>query len=248
MGPLKAKGAKEEIVELDGELLTRANRFGGGYQPLEERTEEEDQEPQQLEIIEKAEVEIEGESQIIRGDKFPIVDLKAFNTERKEAQFTQINQVMDKVTGNKKVTEETIKKAEFNFMLDLETLRAKSATDAELNRVRSAMRRNEKNTSPEAYRTTFEKLSNRWGLTFNDDRIIVPYELRKKLLEALHFGHAGSTKMAAEAKVFWWPNMQKDIVTAACPYPALRLDKLYAALIRCLVLWTVTKQILVFLF
>ena len=35
------------------------------------------------------------------------------------------------------------------------------------------------------------------------------------------------------------------IVTAACPYPALRLDKLYAALIRCLVLWTVTKQFLV---
>ena len=34
-------------------------------------------------------------------------------------------------------------------------------------------------------------------------------------------------------------------VTAACPYPALRLDKLYAALIRCLVLWTVTKQFLV---
>ena len=38
------------------------------------------------------------------------------------------------------------------------------------------------------------------------------------------------------------------IVTAACPYPALRLDKLYAALIRCLVLWTVTKQFLVFVF
>ena len=37
-------------------------------------------------------------------------------------------------------------------------------------------------------------------------------------------------------------------VTAACPYPALRLDKLYATLIRCLGLWTVTKQILVFLF
>ena len=34
-------------------------------------------------------------------------------------------------------------------------------------------------------------------------------------------------------------------VTAACPHPALRLDKLYAALIRCLVLWTVTKQFLV---
>ena len=38
-----------------------------------------------------------------------------------------------------------------------------------------------------------------------------------------------------------WPSS----VTAACPYPALRLDKLYAALIRCLVLWTVTKHFLV---
>ena len=37
-------------------------------------------------------------------------------------------------------------------------------------------------------------------------------------------------------------------VTASCPYPALMLDKLYAALVRCLVLWTVTKQILLFLF
>ena len=37
-----------------------------------------------------------------------------------------------------------------------------------------------------------------------------------------------------------------NTVTAACPYPALRLDKLYAALIRCLVLWTITKQFLVF--
>ena len=41
---------------------------------------------------------------------------------------------------------------------------------------------------------------------------------------------------------------QNHSVTAACLYPALRLDKLYAALIRCLVLWTVTKQLLVFVF
>ena len=205
------KRSREEIAEIDGELLTRANRFGGGYQPLEERVEEEEQEPQQPEIIEEDEAGSEDESQIIGGDNFPIVDLRAFNTEGKEAQFIQINQVMDKSTGNKKTTEETIKKAQFNFMLDLKTLIAKSATDAELSRVRNAMRRNEKNTAPEAYRTTFEKLSNKWGLTFNDDRMIVPNELRKKLLETLHFGHAGSTKMAAEAKNFWCPNMQKEI-------------------------------------
>ena len=93
---------------LDGELMSRANRFGGGYRPLEERAEEEEQETQQPEILEEAEPESEGESQVIRGDNFPIVDLKAFNTEGKEAQFIQINQVIGKITGNKKLTEETI--------------------------------------------------------------------------------------------------------------------------------------------
>ena len=137
--------------------------------------------------------------------------MKAFNTKGKETQCIHINQEIDKITGNKKLTEETIKKAEFDFMLDLKTLITKSTTDAELNRVRDAMRRNEKNTAPEAYRRTFEKLSNKWGLIFNDDRIIVPTELRKKLLETLHFGRAGYTKIAAEVKIFWWPNMQKEI-------------------------------------
>ena len=88
-------------------------------------------------------------------------------------------------------------------MLDLKTLIAKSNTDAELNRVRDAMRQADKNTAPESYRTVFEKLSNKWKLTFNEDRIIIPTELRKKLLDTLHFGHAGSTKMLAESKIFW---------------------------------------------
>ena len=45
--------SREEIAEIDGELLTRANRFGGGYQSLEEQAGEQ-QEPQQQqpEIIE----------------------------------------------------------------------------------------------------------------------------------------------------------------------------------------------------
>ena len=65
-------------------------------------------------------------------------------------------------------------------------------------------------------------------------------ELHDKLLNLPHFFN---TYM-----VFWCFYLIIWIVTAACLYPALRLDKLYAALIRCLVLWTVTKQILVFLF
>ena len=33
----------------------------------------------------------------------------------------------------------------------------------------------------------------------------------EKLLDTLHFGHAGNTKMTAEAKIFWWPDFNKDI-------------------------------------
>ena len=203
------KRSREEIAEIDGELLSPANRFGGGYQPLEDRiAEEEDpnnnKNQQQPGIIEKEnEQDSEGESRIVRGDNFPIVDLKAYITEGREAQFIQLNQTIDKLTGNKKATEDVIKKAEFNFMLDLKTLIAKSNTDAELNRVRDAMRRAERNTAPEPYRPVFEKLSNKWGLTFNEDRIIVPTELKKKLLDTFHFGHAGSTKMIADSKIFW---------------------------------------------
>ena len=189
------KRSREEIAEIGGELLSRANRLGGGYQPIEDRTAE-DEDPnnndnhQQPEIIEEEnDPESEGESQIIRGDNFPIADLKAYNTEGREAQFIQINQVVEKMTGDKKATEDAIKKAEFNFMLDLKTLIAKSNTDAELNRVRDAMRRADKNTAPESYRTVFEKLSNKWGLTFNEDRIIIPTELRKKLLDKLRSLH-----------------------------------------------------------
>ena len=50
----------------------------------------------------------------MRGDNFPIVDLKAYNT-YKEAQFIQINQVMDKITGYKKATEETNKEDRIQF-------------------------------------------------------------------------------------------------------------------------------------
>ena len=155
--------------------------------------------------------ESEGESQIIRGDNLPIVDLKNYNTEGKEAHYVQINQIIAVVTEGKKVTEETIKKAEMDFMLDLKSLIAKSATDAELNRVKLALTREDRSMAPEHYRQQFENISTRWGLTFLNDKIIVPTELRKKLLNTLHFGHTGTTKMAAEAKIVWWPNITKDI-------------------------------------
>ena len=166
---------------------------------------------QPQEEIEENELENEGESQIIRRDNSPMVDHKAYDTEGNEAQLIQMIQIIDKMTGGKKATGEAKKKAEFNFMLDLKTLVAKSATDADLNRVRDAMRRGENNTAPEQFRSIFEKLSNKWIQTFKDEKKIIPIELRKKLMETLQIGHTGTTKMLAEARIFWWSDISNDI-------------------------------------
>ena len=68
----------------------------------------------------------------MRGDNLPMVDLSKYNTEGKQAHYIQINHIVGKLTSNKKITEEHIKKAEFEFMMDLKTLIAKTAIDPEL--------------------------------------------------------------------------------------------------------------------
>ena len=104
------------------------------------------------------------------------------------------------LTANKKATENNIKKAEFEFMLDLKTLISKTAIDPELTRVRTSMRREDRKTIPDGYRTVFDKLSIRWGLIFVDDQIIIPIDLGRRLLDILLFGHSGITKMTTEPK------------------------------------------------
>ena len=207
------KRSREEIAEIDAELIQRTNRLGGGYHPLTEETGE----PQNTEEgeIEPQQPETEEDSLILRGDNLPIVDLSKFNTEGKEVHYIQINHIVGKLSGNKKITEDTIKKAEFEFMMDLKTLIARTAIDPELTRVRISMRREDREATPEGYKQVFGKLSIRWGLIFMDDQIVVPVDHRRRLLDILHFGHAGLTKMTAEAKIVWWPNITRDIENKA---------------------------------
>ena len=186
------KRSRENIAEIDAELTQRANRIGGGYRPIQEEEEDEPEAPEEGELqAEQNTVAIEEDSVIIRGDNLPIVDLSKYHTEGKEARCIQINHIVGRLTENKKMTEENIKKAEFNFMLDLKTLISKTAIDTEMTRVRTSMRREEKDSAPEGYRAVFDKLSVRWGLVFVDDQIAVSIDLRRRLIEILHFGHSG---------------------------------------------------------
>ena len=88
----------------------------------------------------------------MRGDNLPIVVLTNYNTNRKEAKYIQINHIVGKLTTNKKASEDHIKEAGFEFMMDLKTLISKTAIDAELTRVRNSMRREDRETIPEGYR------------------------------------------------------------------------------------------------
>ena len=88
------KRSREEIAEIDAELLQRTNRLGGGYQPLIEETGEPENAEEGKNEPERPETE--EDSIILRGDNLPIVDLSKFNTEGKEAHFIQINHIVGK--------------------------------------------------------------------------------------------------------------------------------------------------------
>ena len=55
--------SREEIAEIDGELINRANRLGEGYQPIAKNEQDEEIDPESKEQIEDP--ESDGESQII---------------------------------------------------------------------------------------------------------------------------------------------------------------------------------------
>ena len=157
----------------------------------------------------------------MRGDNLPIVDLTKYNT-GKEAKYIQINHIVGKLTAKKKATEDYFKKAEFEFMMDLKTLISKTAIDPELIRVKNSLRREDRETIPEGYSAVFDKLSIRWGLLFVDDHIVIPIDLRRRLLDILHFGHSGITKMTSEAKVFWWSGMTSKTKSRTAPLFSIR--------------------------
>ena len=184
-----------------------------GRQPEANNQEEENRNPEQNDMEEEraeqpAEPEREAEqsetedSIIMRGDNLRIVDLRKYITEGKESHFIQINHVVRKVTNNIKETEDTTKKVEFDFMLDLKTLITKTATEPELNRVKAALRRERKDHAPDCYQQVYDNIAQSWGLMFAGEKINIPTDLRKKLLRTLHFGYAGTTKMIDEAKTF----------------------------------------------
>ena len=147
------------------------------------------------------------------GSLYPVIDTKEFgNTPAKVIEYLQINKVIGKPRKNKHTQmEDNVRKAEFKFMADLRTIIKETGRDRELIATIIAIENKDETKAPETYSRQFRQLSTRWGIVFLDDRIIIPSGMRDTIINALHFGHPGETKMMAESKIFWWPGMAEEI-------------------------------------
>ena len=64
-----------------------------------------------------------------------------------------------------------------------------------------------------------DELSLQDGCILWGSRVVVPPKLRSKLLEELHMGHSGASRMKELARSYvWWPNLDKDLedLTTSC--------------------------------
>ena len=86
---------------------------------------------------------------ITPGDSLPTVAIRNYKTEGKGTQNILKNQRLKKVTENLKESEDTMEQFEFAIMLDIKTRIARTIPDAKLNRVKAAMRRDNKEHATE---------------------------------------------------------------------------------------------------
>ena len=143
---------------------------------------------------------------------FPIVDLKDYVIAERTVHSIQVNHVIEKQKMKSAAVEENMKKAEFNFMIDLEeTLLHKTSVDPKMLQLMICLRNRQKERAPEDFSPVCGEITGRFGLLFAGDRIVVPVELKRQVVVALHSGHPSSTKMLAESNIFWWFGMKKDI-------------------------------------
>ena len=107
--------------------------------------------------------------------------------------------------------ENNLRDSEMKFMTDLRSLIKETNRDLDLIATIIGIENRDENSIPGIYSRQYKQLNTRWGIVFPDDRIVMPTGMQDNVLNALHFGHPGESKMLADSKIFWWPGMAEDI-------------------------------------
>ena len=95
--------------------------------------------------------------------------------------------------------------------MDLEKLISETRKDETLQKIITAIENNDISDVPVEYYVIWKQLSTRFGLLLNNDRVVIPESLQFTVLQLLHTGHIGYTKMMAEARSFWWRDMEYEV-------------------------------------
>ena len=104
-----------------------------------------------------------------------------------------------------------MKKGELNFLINLKTFILKFSAPAILLQLKICVRNKQEEKDPDGFSPVFSEITKLFGLLVAGDKIVVPEELKRQVVDELHFGHLSSTKMLAESKMILRPGMRKDI-------------------------------------
>ena len=126
---------------------------------------------------------------------------------------------MNHITEKPKIVhgeaEENHKMAEFSFLVDLKTPIVKTSVDLKLLHSKICLRNNQKEQVPKIFFLVFTEFTERFGLIFVGDNNVKTEEKKKEVVDALHFGRHGSSKMLAKSNIIWWSEMRKYIEETA---------------------------------
>ena len=98
-------------------------------------------------------------------------------------------------TDHRERTDETIKKAEKDFPLDLPLLADETVRDEKILNAITAIEKDHLESIFYPYRPHRSHLTTRFGLLFYNDKIVVPEAMRTTIIAMLHQGHPSTTKM-----------------------------------------------------
>ena len=163
----------------------------------------------------------ESQVSIVRQEKCPTNTLKKFRKHEtvnliRLKQTVKTNTMDDEQNEH---TEETIKRAEKNFALDLPMLVDEAARDVNILSVIAALQKNQPEDIFYPFRPHRNHLTTRFGLLFYNDKINIPEKMRTTINAMLHQGHPSATKKDQLAPAFWWHGIYQKIQEKAenCP-------------------------------
>ena len=166
----------------------------------------------------------ESQTSNVRKEKCPTNAIKKF---RKHETINLIRLKQTVKTNNlddehNERTEETIKKAEKDFALDLPMLVEETARDTKILNAITAVEKNQIEEIFYPYRPHRHHLTTRFGLLFYNDKIVIPEAMRSTIIAMLHQGHPSATKMDQSSAAFWWPGLYREIKEKAENCPSCR--------------------------